>query len=144
MDFMRFHEISWFSWISGRESLAACVEPKKRPVAPIETFARSQLVAISSIFIDFMCFLWFHEISLISSISGHGCLAPYETTCCPYRNLCSIPAGCYFIDFHGFHLFSRDFMRFRGFRGSHVGGLLRPVATLWRRGPAPIETFARS
>ena len=40
---------------------------------------------------------------------------------CPYRNLYSIPAGCYFIDFHVFLKFSMDFMRFHGFQGSGVG-----------------------
>jgi hypothetical protein len=29
---------------------------------------------------------------------------------CPYRNLYSIPAGCYFIDFHDFHRFSEDLL----------------------------------
>ena len=49
----------------GRSS-AACGEPKARPVAPIETFARSWLAAISSIFMifmDFMDFMRFHVIS---------------------------------------------------------------------------------
>ena len=42
-----------------------------------------------------------------------------------------------FIDFHGFHLFSEDFMRFHGFQGS---GVKRPVAAcgaLWRASPVP-------
>ena len=35
-------------------------------------------------------------------------------------------------------------MRFHGFQGSEHGGLWRRCGELWQRGPAPIETFARS
>ena len=36
---------------------------------------------------------------------------------------------CYFIDFHGFHKISGDFMDFHGFQGSAVGQQLQ--AKLW-------------
>ena len=57
-----------------------------RGPAPMEIFTRSQLVAISLIFIDFHDF---HEFSLdfmrFHGIRGSG-----------------VGAGCFFMDFHGF------------------------------------------
>jgi len=57
---IRFHRFQW-SWRSpGVGCLTSCCILCKRNDAPIETFTRSQLAAISSIFIDF----WrFHEIT---------------------------------------------------------------------------------
>ena len=92
----------------------------------------------SMVFIDFHdChgFHGFHEISC-DFMKFHGLdgfrwswrgsrgqmfdivLQPVASTSCPYRNLCSILAGCYVIDFHDFHGFPgfswifMDFMRF--------------------------------
>ena len=44
------------------------------------------------------------------------------------------------MDFHEFHRFSEDVMRFYGFQGSEVW----KRSDVCRRGPAPIETFTRS
>ena len=89
----------------------------KRNFAFEETFTRSQLAAISMdfrgfhefslIFIDF----WgFHGISWIFMFSGVEslpvCADALPTECCLQRHLNSIPAGCYFIDFHLFQRFS--------------------------------------
>ena len=43
--------------------LATCGARWRPSPAPIETFARSQLAVISSIFMDFPCFPRFHEMS---------------------------------------------------------------------------------
>ena len=84
------------------------------------TFTRSQLAAVSSIFMDFHDF---HGISkdFIGFLEFQGS---------------GVGAGCYFIDldFDNFHKFSSifmifirfhkiswDFMRFHGFQGSGVG-----------------------
>ena len=50
------------------------------------------------------------------------------------------------IRFHRFSwisCISADFMRFHGFQGSGVKPPVAPCGGLWRRGPSPIETFAR-
>ena len=52
-----------------------------------------------------------------------------QTRYCPYRNLCSILAGCYFIDFHGFHEISWDFTDLRGRMLAGCCALWRPVAS---------------
>ena len=44
------------------------------------------------------------------------------------------------MDFHEFHRFSEDVMRFYGFQGSEVW----KRSNVCQRGPAPIETFTRS
>ena len=75
MDFMSFHktlqDLMYFSDFRGSgwlERLAACEDGVKRNLALKETFIRSQLAAISSIFMDFMCF---HRFSWVSCrISG--------------------------------------------------------------------------
>ena len=90
---------------------------------------------------DFICFLWISwDFIDFRGRIFRGVWQPVGTRSCPYRNLCSILAGCYLIDFHGFSWFSWiswDFMDFDG-RG------LETCYPLWGRGPAPIETFARS
>ena len=49
-------------------------------------------------------------------ISGYGCLVPWETICCPYRNLCSIP-GWFLVlrTFIVFHRFCMNFIDFHAF-----------------------------
>ena len=92
-----------------------------RGLDPIETFARSQLAAISLIFMDFHDFHRFSkDFMRCHGFRGSG----VEKTCsglwptlparsCSCRNLYSNPAGCYFMDFHRF---SKDVMRFHDFR----------------------------
>ena len=73
-DFHRFHAISWISMAEVWKPVAPCgpawisrsevVDELKRSPAPIETFARSWLAAISSIFMIFMDFMRFHGFSL--------------------------------------------------------------------------------
>ena len=90
MIFMRFHEFQWILWISidfEVRGFATLQDGKGRPVAPIETFTRSQLAAISSIFMDFLDFHWFPE----DFMRFHG-----------FRGS-GVGAGCYYIDFHDFH-----------------------------------------
>ena len=58
---MRFYG---FLWIRRFEVVAEL----GRSLAPIETFARAQLAAIASIFMNFICFL---KISWAFKISGH-------------------------------------------------------------------------
>ena len=99
----------------------------------------------SQIFIDFDSFSYF---------SGHGDLMTLGTTCCPYRNLCSIPGWllvicchlrtfsvfhrfvCFSIDFSLFPYVFADFDRFSCISGY---GCLRHKA----EPAALIETFAR-
>ena len=105
--------------ISRVRKLAACGEPKKRPVAPIETFARSWLAATSSIFMDFH---GFHEISWISRV---GCRAACGGLCCRGPSPIETFARCQFaaiaaissifMEFIDFHAISWDVMRFHGF-----------------------------
>ena len=52
-----------------------------------------------------------------------------RTRPCPSRNLCSIPACCYLIDFHGFHLLAKHLVRFHGFEASEVGRLWHRMRT---------------
>ena len=67
-DFMRFHEISWISGVGG---FAASATLCGRDVAHKETFNRSQLAAVSSIFIDFRGFHRFIESSdLAAGLAG--------------------------------------------------------------------------
>ena len=79
MIFMNFHRFRG-------PGLPTFANGKKRPVAPLETFTRSQLVAISSIFMDFHDFHGFsNDFMRFHGFQGSG-----------------LGAGCYFIDFHGF------------------------------------------
>ena len=139
-DFIWFHEVSWISLISwdfGRVSGGLW-----QPVLPRSCPYRNLCSILAGCYlIDFHGFSWFSWISWdsrISWISGReglpacGALWPrFLPRSCPYRNLCSILAGCYFIDFHDFHgfhgfswgfmwfheisLICMDFMRFHGF-----------------------------
>ena len=87
-----------------RKLVAACGGLCGRGPAPVETFTRSQLAAISSIFTDFYDFHRFSEDFMDFKgprVGGQEKLwGPLQTESCSFRNLYSIPAGCYFIDFH--------------------------------------------
>ena len=68
MDLRGFHEISWISGVGG---FAASAKLCKRNDAPKETFTRSQLAAVSSIFMDFRGFHRFIESSdLAAGLAG--------------------------------------------------------------------------
>ena len=85
----------------GRRS-ACCGEPKTRPVAPIETFARSWLAAISSIFMIFMDFDGFSKIWCHNAPGPvNGPVAPIETFA---RSWLAAISSIFmiFMDFHRF------------------------------------------
>ena len=91
-----------------------------------------------------MICIGFQGISWISEVRGQqACGRLFRrvpTRSCSFRNLYSIPAGCYFFDFHDFRPFpensciSMDF-RCRGFAA---------FCGLCPRDHAPIEDFTRS
>ena len=90
--------------------------------APKETFARSQLVAISSIFIDFRRF---HEIASISGVGGFvACAAVSGRSLAPKESFTRFQLAAIssiFIDFRRFHeiswisYISWIYMYFEGF-----------------------------
>ena len=129
---MNFHRFPWILWISidfEVRGFATLQDGKGRPVAPIETFTRSQLAAISSIFMDFNDFQMFSDDFMrfhgfrgsgVKKTCGRLCKrSPVPVETFTRSQLAAILS--FFIDFHDFHRFSKDSMRFHGFRGSGVG-----------------------
>ena len=110
MDFYDFHKFSKdfmrFRVFQGSEvgdAAASCGGLCRRGPAPKETFARSQLAAISSIFMDFYDFHRFsRDLMDFAGRRFENLLDPVPSRSCPYRNLYSIPAACYFMDFYEF------------------------------------------
>jgi len=98
--FMGFHEISWISSVRSRETCGGlCRRVPTRSCSFGNLYTRSQVAAISKIFHGFSRFsLDFMDFEGRGSRNLWSLCRRVPPRSCSFRNLHSIPAGCYFID----------------------------------------------